>query len=118
VASPFADDRSAHIPQNANGKTWPVSGVPRKVWCWFRRADSLHRDNLSVRLDGEADISAFKRRAWLRGYRILKTWEVNGGRDISIRLARPPHQTIVQAMLDVEMWPGVKFAGAQRLYVY
>ena len=95
-----------------------VEGVPAKVWCWFGRADHLHTDRLQVTLRGNTASRAFKRRAWWRGFRIVMEGHFNAGKTPVLTLVRPWDMTIVEAVLELETWEGVRSVGPEVRYVY
>ena len=89
-----------------------VKDVPARVWCWFGPANR-RSDYVGVQLAEGADADAFKTRTTEGGYTIVREFE--RGR---IRVAPPKGVTIVEAVLDIETWPGVKQVYFEPKFVY
>lgn len=95
-----------------------VEGAPAKVWCGFRRDDQFFRDRVQVVLRDAAAVAPCKRRAWWRGYRVVRTRLPKPVRNPILTLALPPRRTLVEAWLALETWEEVRAVRPEIRYVY
>jgi hypothetical protein len=95
-----------------------AEGVPPKVWSFFRPDDQLRRDRLWVTLREDAAVTAFRQKAWWRGYRTVEAPGATGGKVPRLKLAPPWGRTLVEAWLDLASWQEVDTVRPEVLYVY
>lgn len=83
---------------------------PGKVWCYFDFTRLIDQ-SVSIELHDTELKDAIQDRIGRDGYTILRQGTSNSGKNPWFTLQPPQDKTVVEAIKELELWPGVESAG-------
>ncbi len=81
--------------------------VPSKVWCFFGLVEILE-NSLNIDLTGTGVQQKIRKKLEQNGYAIIRQGAANSGKTPWFTMHPPQGMTVVDAMKNLETWPGVE----------